>query len=351
MEAFNTVSRKQAFSPTIKEADIRNKSILYIGPSAFHYDQFIIHKLKQRGANVRVHDLEDLKPPINLYTRVMNKLNARFEQQEIQRHRMDFSRHVLAGKEFDYVLVRQGFQMEEELVANLRKKNPGAKFINFHWDSIRPEYDILHIVKYFDTIFSFDFRDCQTQPNFRYLPLFFIDAYKDYYANHKRASNFKYDLLFIGAWRNMERYQLIKKTEALCRESGLSFYHYLYHPPKYLYHNFRHGIKTPEARYKKLSHHEILSYFSKSNTIIDFPSSFQTGLTIRTFETLGSGKKLMTTNKNILNEPFYDPEYIEIIDLDHYTLNPDFIRNHPSHSMEEKMKDYSLDSYINKLFD
>ena len=57
----------------------------------------------------------------------------------------------------------------------------------------------------------------------------------------------------------------------------------------------------------------------------------------------------MTTNKNIASEPFYNPEYIDIIDMNNFTLNVDFIKNVPTTSMDEMMKDYSIGQYINKL--
>ena len=53
--------------------------------------------------------------------------------------------------------------------------------------------------------------------------------------------------------------------------------------------------------------------------------------------------------KNIANEPFYDPEYINIIDINNFTLNIDFIKNTPTRSMDEKIKNYSIGNYINKL--
>ena len=113
--------------------------------------------------------------------------------------------------------------------------------------------------------------------------------------------------------------------------------------------SIKNRIIPKQARIRSLSHKEILNLFATTNTIIDFPSSFQTGLTIRTFETLGSGNKLITTNKNIANEPFYNPEFINIIDINNFNLNVDFIKNIPTSSIDEVIKDYSLINYINKL--
>ena len=180
----------------------------------------------------------------------------------------------------------------------------------------------------------------------RYLPLFYIDEYSKF---KKKTLENKNDILFIGAWRNTERYHLIKLTEKFCTDARLKFYFYLHQSFWTQLVSIKEGIIPKEAKFRILSPIEILKLFSTSKTIIDFPSSFQTGLTMRTFETLGAGKKLITSNKNIAKEPFYDPEYISIIDVNNFSLDLDFIKKKPSGSMEEKIKNYSLENYIYKL--
>jgi hypothetical protein len=329
----------------MKEINLFNKKILYIGPASFHYDIYLVKKLTDLGAAVTTHDFMNLHPK-NLYSRVINKLRPR--NKEV--HKYNFYNQILSGNNYDYVLVRQGYQLDTDFIQKLRMVNPGAKFINFHWDSIRPQFDYLPITGYFDTIFSFDVKDCQDHPAINYLPLFYLDIYGEF-KNHNfnGFKEKKSDILFIGSWRNTERYNLIKLTEDLCKKDQLRFQHYLYFSLKNQFHSLKNGIIPKKARAKKLSHKEILKLFATTNSIIDFPSSFQTGLTIRTFETLGAGKKLITTNKNIANEPFYDPEYINIIDMNNFTLNIDFIKNTPTRSMDEKIKNYSIGNYINKL--
>ena len=329
----------------MKEINLFNKKILYIGPASFHYDKYFVKKLIESGASVTAHDLKNLNPD-DLYSRVINKLKP--QNKEI--HKRNFYNQILSGNNYDYVLVRQGYQLDTGFLSKLKSFNPYAKFINFHWDSIRPQFDYLPIVRYFDKIFSFDVKDCRDYPAINYLPLFYLDIYGEFNEKNKNTDkDIKNDLLFVGSWRNMERYNLIKQTEDFCKKNRLSFRHYLYFSFKNQFYSFKRGIVPKKARSKKLSHKEILKLFATSNAIIDFPSSFQTGLTIRTFETLGAGKKLITTNENIANEPFYDPEYIDIIDMDNFNLNIDFIKTTPINSMDEKIKNYSIGNYINKL--
>jgi len=330
----------------MKEINLANKKILYIGPASFNYDKYLIKKLVDLGGLVTTYDIKDRHPPDNIYLRIRNKLLP--EQKEA--HKKNFYRQILSTGNYDYVLVRQGYQLDTDFFPKLRAANPAAKMINFHWDSIRPQFDYLPITRYFDAVFSFDVKDCRDHPFINYLPLFYLDVYRAFKEKNNGISHqHQSDLLFIGSWRNMERYELIRRTEDLCREAGLRFRHYLYFSLKNQFQYLKKGIIPKKARAKNLTHEEILKIFATTNTIIDFPSSFQTGLTIRTFETLGAGKKLMTTNKNIASEPFYNPEYIDIIDMNNFTLNADFIKNVPTTSMDEMMKDYSIGQYINKL--
>ena len=319
---------------------IKNKNILYIGPVYFQYDQYLIKKLKQLGAHVDAFELF-------LNTRKF-KLIRKFSTLKAIEYKKDFFDRVFINKkqDYDYILVRHGHELSAEYFQKLRSLNPNAKFINFHWDSLKPRYDYLHIISSFDKVYSFDSRDCLENEEINYLPLFYLDEYAQCNNNNSKIDT---DLLFIGAWRDQERVDLITETNNLCSKLNLSFYYYLFLSLEEQINFIKKGEIAKYSKSKSLSHHQILQLFSKSNTIIDFPSSFQSGLTIRTFEALGAGKKLITTNKNIAKEPFYDPAFINIIDPKKLSLNKDFIRDIPKISIKERMVGYSLESYIEKL--
>jgi len=268
--------------------------------------------------------------------------------QKLEIYKKNYYDRAFKKSNYDYVLVRAGFQLPLSFYEQLTKTHPGAQFINFHWDSLKPNYDYRPILPYFNKVFSFDYKDCETHKELQYLPLFYIDEYAS--LQSKGIVN-KIDILFIGAWRNTERYNLIKKTEKICEHANLKFSHYLHQPLWTYLVSIKEGIVPKEVKFKKLSPKEIIKLFSISNTIIDFPSSFQTGLTIRTFETLAAGKKLITTNKNIITEPFYNPEIINIVEPDNFRLDLDFIKRNPKFSLKEKIKDYSIENYIYKLLD
>ena len=320
--------------------DLLNKRILYIGPVYFHYDKAVINKLIELGAQVDPFELY----PSSVYFKLLRKLKLPI----LKNYIFYFYNKLLTKKNYDYVLVRHGHVLDIELLKNLRKNNSKARFVNFHWDSIKPDYNYVSLIKYFDKVFSFDYKDCQAHEGLHYLPLFFLDEYAHHRKNENNIQK-EFDLLFIGSWRNIERWNLVKKADNICKQNQLRFYYFLHYSFKAQFDSIKKGVLARDSINKSLSHNEILNLFSKSHCIIDFPSSFQTGLTMRTFETLGAGKKLITTNKNIINEPFYNPEFISIIDPENFKLDIDFIRTPPVTSMEEKINNYSIKNYLFNL--
>lgn len=314
--------------------------ILYIGPSQPAYHDAFIAALKQKG-EVDYFPFFVERP----YTRNISKLGLYPKRQVAERKH---NARLYTYTNYDFILVRHGFQLNSEIYDALKKNNPNAKFINFHWDSLKNTYNYLGIIEHFDKIYSFDVKDCEGNQRIEYLPLFYIDQYKAL-KNNNAAMAQTTDLLFVGSWRNMERYQLIQRTKQFCVENGLRFKYYLYFD-KYKYINaLMKGKLMKEVKFKLLSHEEIVRLFADAKVIIDFPSSFQNGLTMRSFEALGAGKKLITTNRNIVNEPFYNQSVISVVSQDNLALDPGFITNTVLTKNFPDMEAYSIHSYINKL--
>jgi len=98
----------------------------------------------------------------------------------------------------------------------------------------------------------------------------------------------------------------------------------------------------------KLTKRETLQLFSESKAVIDCPLVTQHGLTMRTFEVLGTGVKLITTNKNIKKYDFYSDEYIFVVDEDTKQILSDFFDKKPTaaFSLDEK---YSIDYFAKVL--
>jgi len=79
---------------------------------------------------------------------------------------------------------------------------------------------------------------------------------------------------------------------------------------------------------EKISGDQIIKIFEDSKYILDAPQKGQTGLTIRTIECLGAKKKLITTNKDIINYDFYNENNILVFDGEINKDSPFFVNEY-----------------------
>jgi len=66
--------------------------------------------------------------------------------------------------------------------------------------------------------------------------------------------------------------------------------------------------------FRLIPYHKSIKDLKKSDLVVEMVKKDQAGLTFRALEAMFSGKKLITNNKNIVNEPFYNSSNIYIYD-------------------------------------
>ena len=185
-----------------------------------------------------------------------------------------------------------------------------------------------------------------------FLPLFYYD---DYQKVKEGKEDYKHDLLFVGT-AHSNRYRIIKTLTKRFAEAGLKSYTYFYFQGKlmfykyYLQHKEARDIKKSEVHYDPVSKKDLLDLYSKSRIIIDVSHPKQTGLTLRCLETLGAGRKLITTNRDIIHYDFYDPQNICVIDSEKIEVPDEFLKADYHPVTQEIYKKYSLSSWLDVLF-
>ena len=102
--------------------------------------------------------------------------------------------------------------------------------------------------------------------------------------------------------------------------------------------------------FNSLSHQEIINIYRDSKTILDINHPGQNGLTMRTFETLGSGRKLVTTNENVKRYPFYDANNIWVIDRENPQFDAAFFSSEFLPIQEDFYQSMSLNGWIQEVF-
>ena len=243
------------------------------------------------------------------------------------------------GYTFDIMLCITFMHFSKFFLDYLRKKNPNVKLFLFLWDKM--SYNQPHYQDYlpkFDYVYSFD-RDEAKQYGLRYYPDFYID-------DGITDVELRYDIAFVGkALKNtMNRVTILYYVNNFCKEHGLKPFLYLkefgYEKPtnlfikkkwrefrdrkewaiieKYRPYGFLHKERIPYEQVDKI--------YQESKSLLDINHPNRQGMTINAITALAKGKKLITTNKRIKEEPFYDPDTIYILDDENPKLDIDFFK-------------------------
>lgn len=327
---------------------IKDKKILFFAPSFFNYEIEIKNKLINLGAKVDFYD-ERMKPTnlekviIRLKKDLLLKKIKNYYQKIIEENK---------NKKYDYIFFLSPETITRELLIQLKKSQKQAKLILYMYDSIKNKKNALEILDEFDDCFTFDKGDSKEYSNFKFLSLFYLDEYKN---SSQKKKNIKYDLSFIGTIHT-DRYRIIKKIGQLLIEKKLVLKTYMYFPSKLMYlfmkifnKDYRYS-KFKEFSFSSISKEEILEILLSSRIILDIQHPNQIGLTMRTIEMIGLKKKIITTNGNIKEYDFYNPNNILIIDRENVEIDYSFFQKEYIELDEKIYEKYSLENWLNTIF-
>lgn len=326
--------------------NIVNKRILLLAPKFYNYETEIKKSMVEKGAIVDIVYSEP-SPTFITLVEVCSKLGlSRNFFYNFFRNRLKYQIH----KKYDYIIVIDGWLINNELSLHLKKEclRESGKIVLYYWDSLAAHEKDYSRWDCFDKVFTFDREDYLThQGKLHFLPLFYCDNYWD-----ESNDNKEYDLYVIGSFR-LNRLEFVRNIKNKNKE--LSIGSYLYVPRwQFVFHKiFRRkykNINDSELEFSRLSMQEVHNIYRKCRAIIDVPASCQKGLTIRTIESLAMHKKLITTNKDIVNYDFYNPNDFFVCDsVDNLTLpNVEWFSS-PYSVADEIIKKYSISNWILNL--
>ncbi|MFJ7796603.1 hypothetical protein [Pseudomonas sp. NPDC096950] len=321
---------------------LENKKVLYIAPVFFGYESEIKKELEQQGADVEF--LLD-RPFDSPFLKALTRVRREWVIGAADR----YYKNKLASvdTEFDYIFVVNGQTLSTHTLAAWRERYPSAKFILYMWDSFSNRQQTLKNLKYFDSVFTFDKNDSeQYSVNFR--PLFFSAGFES--VDETPA---QYDISFIGT-AHTDRFSIVDKIDKQLA-SPIRKYWYLFLQAKWVYLLYRltnSGYRTAkydDFKFESISKAEVQRVFNASKAILDIEHPQQTGLTMRTLETLGARKKLVTTNSSVKQYDFYSEDNIFIIDR-HTPVIPQAFLDKPYKAVEPHIyRRYSLAGWLEEI--
>jgi hypothetical protein len=319
------------------------KKILFLGPRFFGYEKEIINEMEGRGAEVDwLPDRPFDTTMMTAITRMCPGLVIPFADRLYESLLMKWG-----SSHYDFILVINGQTLSSKLLKVLRGSFPHAKLILYMWDSIENRPGIIKDLHNFDAAFSFDPASVRNY-GMQLRPLFFGKGFQE----QGRDKSY-YDLSFIGTIHS-DRYSVIN-TLRKNLPPKLNTYWYLYLKAPWVYHAFRMGKPGMRSATKKefnfipLSKNVVQSIFACSKAIIDVEHPKQRGLTMRTLETFGSHKKLVTTNSHILSYDFYNSANIFVIDRKSPVITSDFLEAPYIKPSQELYRRYTIEGWLDEI--
>ena len=241
----------------------------------------------------------------------------------------------LSQKKFDYCLIIRGDLIPEFVINHARSIS--NKMVDFQLDGLSVSSKILDYQKYFDRIFVFDPEDVKKYPEaaLHFLP-------NCYFGEPDFSIPSEIDLLYIGQYLDERNVQL-KNLHQYLEEHQLS----------YTSHTSLYRGRCFEPLHPKVLQHKTstsyegnLDFVKKSKIIIDFKRKEHNGLSLRFFEAMQYGKKIITDNVSVKNYEFYHPNNIFVTDFVHLDGILEFIQK-PYHPLPETLiEQYRFKNWI-----
>lgn len=332
----------------IIEEALNNKNILFFSVQTFNLEKEIVKKLEQLGANV---DYYDERPSNNNFTKGIIRLKRSLLQLKINKY---YNKILLEirNKKYDFLFVNKGEVIPEFFLEEFKRQQPNCQCIFYTWDSFSNNKNSLTILKYFHKKFSFDSDDA-VRYGLEFRPLFYLDFYKDidFISNVEIKNN----LLFLGT-AHSDRYKISNSIADWCKKNQLNSYCYYYMQGRLVYFYKKLFDSTfKEFDYKKLSFaslkgEDLFKLYQNSKVVLDINHPGQKGLTMRTFETIGAKRKMITTNAEVKKYKFYNPHNILIIDRENIKLNKEFFESDYKEVDKDLYERMSLKGWLSCLF-
>lgn len=207
----------------------------------------------------------------------------------------------------------------KKYILYLRKLHNNGKFVCFYQDLVvthlRAEPD--KVSDLFDLKLSYDKGDAE-QYGLTYHPTVFSNFKVDCDENIPES-----DVYFIGIAK--DRLELILDVFYRLKEAGLTCDFYLSRVPT------SQQIEEDGLNYiDKMSYIDNLKHVVRTKNILEIVQQRAKGSTIRTWEAIMYNKKLLTNNLSIKNDPFYNDNYIRLLNPEN--IDVDFLKQSYSYT-------------------
>lgn len=321
------------------------KKIFLFGGKLHGYEKIIINNFINKGYEVTFFDYNSkdkykkarkIKNPfLNLYNNIFLKkfkginLKDELEADELNKDLLKIE------KNYDYFIKIGPIILQESTLKILKNRFP--VLISHHWDTINSNKEkiILSEKRFFNKVSTYSKKDCKKY-DLAYLPNFYFK---------KEDKSIKIENDVFGITSDFTRIDFLEKIAKKLKENDIKYNINLI------------TDKNIESKWINVSKNpwnieEVLKVYSKSRAVLELVKKEHEGSsTFRTIECIGLNKKLITNNKEIINENFYNKNNILVIKEENIIIPKEFVYS-KYEKLPEKIKErYSIENWIKKIIE
>ena len=232
----------------------------------------------------------------------------------------------------DIILTIKGDFIDPKSILDFKKF--GKKSIAFFNDSISRCPKTVEVIPFFDEVYSFEKEDCKKY-NLKFITNWIYPVQS---KNHNKEQ-----LQLYNISSKDKRTVLLSKIAKILKENKIIYKIIIYDKKS------KGNDTNLEYTSKPIPLEEVNDNLFSSQVLLDINRKGQKGLTFRVFESLVLEKKLITTNPDIQNYDFYNPNNILIIDEKKLNIPLDFFNNEFQKIPVDILRKYTLDGWIEEV--
>jgi hypothetical protein len=272
------------------------KTCLLIIPRHFYsFEKLFTTNLESRGYTVTVSNDEY---PSNTFGKLLGKLNIPLILPITDKA---LSRDFLEGRHYDIALIFKGRGIGKSLIKKISRS--ANKVVGYNWDSFDFNKAPLKWLQYVTNYYTFDYRDADKYS----LPV--VELFSSLKLEGQGGELSK-DIPLSAIFRNhSSRLAYLDKILSILGEDGARIFVYEQNIFFFLL-NF---IKNPLLYFKyrkyisfnSLNYDDYIDIIQRSEYTVDYAHPAQSGLTMRSFESLSTHTKIITNNKYIERSKYF----------------------------------------------
>ena len=310
------------------------KNILIIAPYAFGYTKHIndaLNTYKGVKSEIKYLDRPEFKYE-NLAHKIQNFVLKCFGKNLKKSFVFDrIKNDVSQMGHQDIIFIIRPDILDDATLNFLKEKS--HQFIAYYYDSTRRFARKSQIISLFDTVYSYDRLDVND---------FDLQFLTNYIFEESSIKN--HDYLFFNISTNDYRLPLLESLAAYLKKHQWTYKMLVYNGSQMASENVE--VITTQKSIK-----EVSELIKKAKIIVEIQRTEQVGLSFRIFEALGHDKKLITTNSDIVNYDFYNPQNILVVDEHNIQIPDEFVNSPYVKIADSILSKYKIEKWVKPIFD